>query len=126
MKFYVDLAESVSSSKPAGQHLTEACMILTFLHVLGTCMHKAPINGVDLRVASHAMIPRLEKHLRRAVRTLNPAECLYYNDAYLLMFYVCTVDEDDLNYDKTAPEGLTNDPRKPDSPKCLRNKYTDI
>ncbi|KIW19946.1 hypothetical protein PV08_00521 [Exophiala spinifera] len=98
---YADLIEGMELTRSEAKRLTEACMILTFLHVLRKGMHEAPINGVDVRDASHVMMPRLARHLQEAMRILNPAERLRYSHAYLWMFYVGTVWEKRLEYEKT-------------------------
>ncbi|KAJ9603717.1 hypothetical protein H2200_011903 [Cladophialophora chaetospira] len=93
MNIYIDLIEEEVPTDSEGKQLVEACLILTFLHVLRKCIHEAPINGVDLRDASQVMIPRLQMDLQRALRTLKPREYLYYNDAILWMLYIGAVHE---------------------------------
>lgn len=88
VNFYTDLLEGKTLVKTKGKRLTEACMAVTLLHILRKSIHEAPLDGIDIREASDVIIPRLEKNMEDAMSILTRAERLYYDEAYLWMFYV--------------------------------------
>lgn len=87
INFYVDLMEEKVLVETEGRRLTEACLALTLLYMLRKSIHEAPLDGTDVRDASHVIIPRLERDMKNAIRMLTPAERLYYEEAWLWMFY---------------------------------------
>ncbi len=94
MNLYMDIIEGEISFRSEGRRWAEACMVLTQLHMVRKCVHEAIIEGgVDLREASHVIMPRLERDLKMAMESMTQAEEVYYQEALFWMLYAGALHE---------------------------------
>ncbi|KIW55108.1 hypothetical protein PV05_07416 [Exophiala xenobiotica] len=82
--------ETETSARTAGQQLTEAAICLTLAHCVRKSVLAAEMedSGIDIREASHAIMPKLATTLQCAFSVLTPPERLEYTEVYFWMFYV--------------------------------------
>ncbi|KAJ9605772.1 hypothetical protein H2200_009621 [Cladophialophora chaetospira] len=94
LNLYFDIIERKIVFHSEGRRLVEACLVLTLLHLFRKCMHSAVVeNDIDVRDASHVIIPRLKQDMTAALELMTPAETVYYRDAVLWTLYAGAVYE---------------------------------
>ncbi|KAJ9502740.1 hypothetical protein H2202_001862 [Exophiala xenobiotica] len=90
LHLFFDLIEGKTSTRTAGQQFTEAAICLTLAHCIRKSVLAAQMenSGIDIREASHAIMPRLATTLQSAFSVVAPDERPVYDEVYFWMFYV--------------------------------------
>ncbi|KAK5238426.1 hypothetical protein LTR47_000169 [Exophiala xenobiotica] len=90
LHLFFDLIEGKTSTRTAGQQFTEAAICLTLAHCIRKSVLAAQMesSGIDIREASHAIMPRLATTLQSAFSVVTRDEHRVYNEVYFWMFYV--------------------------------------
>lgn len=86
---HLDLTENAGDCWTVGKRYTEAALAIALLQILRKSMHSMTVDNIaDRRDYSHIIIPKLRATLEKAQQSTTVEEQLYYQEAYLWMFYI--------------------------------------
>jgi hypothetical protein len=90
LHLFFNLIEGKTSTRTTGQQFTEAAICLTLAHCIRKSVLAAQMesSGIDIREASHVIMPRLASTLQCAFSVVTRDEHPVYNEVYFWMLYV--------------------------------------